>query len=199
MFDYYHEKPTIKYCEANPQIFNIITNIFYILSAYYCYFLENHKINIIANCLICVGIGSFSLHYNDSIWGQFSDEIAMINLLNTIILKIKDNQITRSYGSLNYFLFFSYFFLRIYNLFLILFITQIIITISLLFSIYLKYPKAYKDLLLTITNISLGGFCWLIEQKCCYIIPYVYLLHGLWHMFSAISVYYACKIIVIDH
>ena len=188
---------TVKYCEPSPQIFNIFSNVFYIIASMDIYRL-GYKVHDISRVIKLVGFGSFCLHYYENLIGQFLDEIWMIVLLNTMIKKCNSNRFLNDYYTeINYILFTVYFSHGVYELFLIIFSLQCTVLTFLLMQISIKYPYTKGVFNKAILSIVIGSAAWIIEQKYCEYNDYIYLLHTLWHFMSALSVLYVSKMITL--
>lgn len=196
MFNITYSKATIRYCEEDPQYANIFSNLAYFISAYNIFMLNTQNSKKIAKALYLVGIGSIALHYLDNQLGQFLDEVYMINLINNIITILSNRNIfSLFYRDLNFIIFMLYNFYRIYSLFLIIFATQIFVSITILF--YKSYGNriVYNDLFKTIFYLIISSCSWYYEQNYCDKNSNIYLLHSFWHITSGISVYYSSKVI----
>lgn len=195
MFSLY-EDPTVKYCEPNPQYFNIFSNVFYMITAYFIYKFDNRHTDKIAINLFLVGVGSTALHSLNNRFGQYLDELFMVNLLNNLIMVFTQNKfIYHSYHDFNLVLFVVYFRLKIYNLFLLLFTIQCLVLVLLIytnvtFSLLLK-----RELDKAVKAMVIGTICWIIEQNYCQYRKDLLILHSIWHFCTSLSVFYISKIV----
>jgi len=196
MFNLKYAKPTISYCEDNPQWTNTLSNLAYFISAWLIYNFKHENSKKIARALFLVFLGSTFLHAADNSLGQFFDEIYMVNLLNVVIKNLTNDYFLKTiYPELNMVLFLAYFYFKIYNIFLIIFTIQVLTSLTLLsYGVYYR-PNNLKDFYKVISLLTIGTISWLYEQNYCQKGSPVYLLHSLWHITSAFSVYYASKII----
>ena len=176
------------------EFWNSITNIFYFIVAYKTYTPDNKLLTFYITLL---GFGSFMFHLTSRYYFQILDEIPMLLILNEIVyLFYKKTRITRSphlksllssSTSMNVCI---YLITRNYNFFLFVFTLNVILVLW----VAINYDKGNQlYLFLSAGSMTLGKICWEIEQNYCHKFDWIYLLHGLWHLLSALSIYTIIK------
>ena len=144
-----------------------------------------------------MGLGSFLFHGTSRYYFELLDEIPMLLVSNELLyLFYGKTRLTMSpnlymYNSVNIMITTcTYIIFKNYSYFLFIFAMSILNIIVVGFS----YKKSNKtDLYLSIGSMTTGKILWDIEQKYCNSYDWVYLLHSLWHLLSATSLYYIIK------
>ncbi len=206
------EAYTDKYTYSNSiaEITNTFSNLAFIFVALLSIYEFNQalfrKCNIV---LFLVGIGSAVFHATDTYLGQILDELPMSILTYyyiSIACHIKKWRFPRviyiGLATLGWSLYLT---LRIYNIFITLFVIQLLIPI-LIFVFYIEKTNNQKRLLVyALTMTIIAKSCWIYERylHATFHCPIVlvdpaYYLHSYWHIGIAIAHYLFMKAMFIN-
>lgn len=169
---------------------NMWTNVIYLIIPI---FMKNSFLN---GCLTVMGIGSILFHGTSRYYFQLLDEIPMM-LVTTEFLNMYYNRTrltskwwfyTLLYLSTIWSMFF-YIFLGWYNLFLTIFTCHILMLQHVGFEATRSLPVARNLYYKSSICMGVGKIAWEVEQRFCDQNPDLYVLHGIWHFLSGLSIY----------
>ena len=143
------------------------------------------KIQHVGYSMIILGISTAIMHATLRYYGQWMDECSMLIISYSALKLLKKNLSNTGY----IFIIIYYFLIKDYFILFFLLFSSMQIYI-----VYLSYNKqlitTQKILILCyIISFSFGTICWFIDQLFCnyiYNIPF----HALWHIFSALGMFY---------
>jgi hypothetical protein len=144
-----------------------------------------------AVCLL-LAIGSFALHSSLTIYGQFLDVSGMYIFCIYLLLKLFHQ------NKYYYIKFTSTLFVLLSILFYLPMVRREIFVFLIVFVIVrvLYMRKINQSFQLAVGSIVLGGILWYLDQNRLLCSPEsVFQLHALWHMCSAVSVFFMAKFV----
>ena len=146
--------------------------------------------------ILTMGVGSILFHGTGRYYFQLLNEIPMI-LVTTEFFNMYHNRtpLTRKWWFYTL-LYMStiwstilYVFLGFYKLFVTFFTCHILLLQTIGFEATRSLPVARNNYYKAFVCMGVGKISWEIEQRYCDKNPDLYVLHGLWHFLSGISVY----------
>jgi hypothetical protein len=214
------EQSVVEWCEAHTdpylyssyiaELTNTISNAAFIIIALLSIYEFNHplfrKCNI---CLFAIGIGSTIFHATDTYLGQILDELPMSILTYyyiSIACHIQRWRFPRViYISLSTLAWSLYISLRIYTIFLSLFVVQLLIPVLVIVFYIHKTPYQKQLLMCSFVMVIIAKSCWIYERylhatfQCptTFLDP-AYYLHSYWHIGVAIAHYFLMKTLFIN-
>lgn len=182
----------VTFCEGKYEISNYIYEFYNTISNFTFFYYAHMGYNKNKNnkkylTLIPIGIGSSLLHGFGNYFGQLIDEISMlvyvIVMLNSYKVNISRLTLFNVLGL------FSYFYFKIYSIFLFLFSSQ---AIYLSYIIYINTKPFSNERVLAIkTNLLFitGKIIWELEQNFCDKLNFFKWFHPVWHFISSYCAY----------
>jgi dihydroceramidase len=169
---------------------NMWTNIIYLIVPI---FIKNFRLNVY---ILTMGVGSILFHGTSRYYFQLLDEIPMI-LVTTEFFNMYHNRtpLTRKWWFYTLLYFSSmigmifYVFVGFYNLFITIFTCHVLMLQTVGFEATRYLPVARNNYYKAFVCMGVGKLAWEIEQRYCDKNPDLYVLHGLWHFLSGMSIY----------
>ena len=181
-----------KYIYSNyiSEFWNSISNISYIIIG--CMITWNR---IFSNFIILIGIGSFSFHCTGRVYGELIDEIIMDLFVFYIYCSLPTSKLKRKMylGLMKFFGITIYIIFKNFIIFYSVFFSGILITFIDIYKLARNNFLAFNCMAKFLLYFIPAKIFWISEQTLCHKFPEIYYFHSLWHIFSAISLYYICQ------
>lgn len=199
--EYYWGQPdtTVRWCEEKYQISNYVSEFWNTLSNFvYLPLVWYHQKNkILSSYIFLMMCGSFLFHGTSRYLFQILDEVPMLLITNEILFLFHKKTKYTSHPEMKVYVSRSTFFISLlyiisknYEMFLFVFTVNIL---CLLFIGWKHKAKSKKYYYLSCGSMLVGKTFWEIEQNFCGYNDYIYLLHSMWHLFSALSLHFIIK------
>tara|TARA_B100000424_G_C22938132_1_gene499169 strand:- start:2293 stop:2937 length:645 start_codon:yes stop_codon:yes gene_type:complete len=193
---------SISFCEEHyvqsqfiAEYYNTISGLTYSLVGLWFYKTSLSK--EIVYSLIILGLSTALFHGTMRYYGQIADELSMLVLSFYLIKEVHENLPIQALG----FIVSSYFMANdLFSVFFIMFMSLQVYLYLLTDYIIKETSKWRGDSVIKLVKrknytLLIGSICWVMDILFCDYIGVSY-LHALWHIFTGMSLYYGCEILL---
>jgi dihydroceramidase len=211
------EPSVVEWCEAHTdryslspyisEMSNTISNsVFCLVALFSMWNYPKHISILFTQCdiaLFIVGLGSAYFHASETFFGEITDEFPMSILMYyyiSIACHIQRWRFPRFYYLGIMSLLWSFYLIyREYLIFIVLFISQLLIPVYITVRYIPKTPIQKKYLVFAFVSLLFGKICWICERylhangKCPQHTSPLFFLHSFWHLGAALAHYWIMR------